>query len=41
MAVTLVGPAWTATGKSPVDAGRFPLGVETATLSNAAGWCPE
>jgi hypothetical protein len=36
----VVGPAWTATGQSPVDAGRFPLGVETATLSNAARLVP-
>src|SRR6266851_4333695 len=40
MALTQTGPAWTATGKSPVDAGRFPLGVEAATLSNAARLVP-
>jgi len=40
MALTQAGPAWTATGKSPIDAGRFPLGVEAATLSNAARLVP-
>lgn len=40
MALTQAGPAWTATGKSPIDTGRFPLGVEAATLSNAARLVP-
>jgi Insertion element 4 transposase N-terminal len=40
VALTLAGPAWTASGKSPTDTGRFPLGVETATLSNAARLVP-
>jgi hypothetical protein len=40
VALTLAGPAWTASGKSPVDTGRFPLGVETASLSNAARLVP-
>jgi hypothetical protein len=38
--VVLVGPAWTASGPSVVDAGRFPLGVEAATLANAARLVP-
>lgn len=38
--VVVVGPAWTASGSSVVDAGRFPLGVETATLANAARLVP-
>lgn len=40
VALTLAGPAWTATGKSPIDAGRFPLGVEAAALSSAGRLVP-
>jgi hypothetical protein len=38
--VLLVRPAWTVSGSSVVDAGRFPLGVEAATLANAARLVP-
>ncbi|MGY1786675.1 hypothetical protein [Geodermatophilus sp. SYSU D00698] len=40
MALLVLGPAWSTDAEPLIDAGRFPLGVETATLTNAARLVP-
>src|SRR5438874_27741 len=38
--VVVLGPAWSTEATPLIDQGRFPLGVETATLSNARRLAP-